>query len=181
MYNELYEVWKKELANSELQELPTQFYANTAEYLKRLKEESRMLDKKTIKARLLKIEHQNVKRMLHEIAELRYGKIIREMSRGKETPASMLPEEKEAQETLSACSEKYHTFIEEVLRGHLSEPSTKQISQTAVLRFVKDIPAIIGSDMKTYGPFKAEDVASIPVANSVSLTKRGLAERINVK
>jgi DNA replication factor GINS len=181
MYNELYEVWKKELANSELQELPIQFYAHAADYLKHLREESRMLDKKMIRSRLMKIEHRNVKRMLHEIAGLRYGKILREMSQGRETPSLMLPEELDAYETLSSCSEKYHTFVKEVLRGRLSKSSTEQQNQTAVLRFIKDIPAIIGSDMKTYGPFKAEDVASVPLANSMGLTKQGLAQRIEVK
>jgi DNA replication initiation complex subunit (GINS family) len=32
--------------------------------------------------------------------------------------------------------------------------------------------------MKTYGPFLAEDVASLPVENAKVLVKRGLAEAI---
>jgi DNA replication initiation complex subunit (GINS family) len=34
--------------------------------------------------------------------------------------------------------------------------------------------------MKTYGPFKAEDVASLPVENVKILVKQGLAEKIEV-
>ena len=48
----------------------------------------------------------------------------------------------------------------------------------AVLRFLRDVPAIIGADIKTYGPFKAEDVASLPVENAKVLIKQGLAEKI---
>jgi DNA replication initiation complex subunit (GINS family) len=32
--------------------------------------------------------------------------------------------------------------------------------------------------MKTYGPFKAEDIASLPVENAKILIKQGLAERV---
>jgi len=48
------------------------------------------------------------------------------------------------------------------------------------LRFLRDIPAIIGADMKTYGPFNAEDVASLPAENAKILAKQGLAERVEV-
>ena len=48
------------------------------------------------------------------------------------------------------------------------------------LRFVKNIPAIIGADMKTYGPFIVEDVASLPVENAKMLVKQGLAVLVEV-
>jgi DNA replication factor GINS len=47
-----------------------------------------------------------------------------------------------------------------------------------VLRFLKDVPALIGSDMKTYGPFEAEDVATLPSENAKILVKQGLAEKV---
>jgi DNA replication initiation complex subunit (GINS family) len=42
------------------------------------------------------------------------------------------------------------------------------------------VPAIIGSDMKTYGPFEAEDIASLPAENAKILVKQGLAEKVEV-
>ena len=44
------------------------------------------------------------------------------------------------------------------------------------LRFLKPVPSIIGSDMKTYGPFLVEDVASVPESNAKILVKQGLAK-----
>jgi DNA replication initiation complex subunit (GINS family) len=32
--------------------------------------------------------------------------------------------------------------------------------------------------MKTYGPFKVEDVASLPIENAKVLIKQGLAEKV---
>jgi len=47
LYDELYEAWKKEKENVEIQRLPKNFYAKIAEYVKKIREELRMLDKKT--------------------------------------------------------------------------------------------------------------------------------------
>jgi DNA replication initiation complex subunit (GINS family) len=44
------------------------------------------------------------------------------------------------------------------------------------LRFLQPVPSIIGSDMKTYGPFLVEDVASVPESNAKILVKQGLAK-----
>ena len=57
-----------------------------------------------------------------------------------------------------------------------AEVSHKRVT----LRFAKNIPAIIGLDMKTYGPFKVEDVASLPVENAKMLVKQGLAVLVEV-
>jgi DNA replication factor GINS len=45
---------------------------------------------------------------------------------------------------------------------------------------LKEIPAIIGADMKTYGPFKTEDVASLPAENARILAKQNLAEKVEI-
>jgi DNA replication initiation complex subunit (GINS family) len=76
MYEELYEIWRNELKKAELEDLPRDFYAKVADYLKRLKEETRMMDKKAMRTKLLFIEEQNVKRMIREIIQARRKKII---------------------------------------------------------------------------------------------------------
>jgi len=72
MYNELYELWKKEKETSDVQRLPKNFYAKIASYIKKSKEENRMLDKKTTKAKLLDCEFRNVTFMAGELFVLRY-------------------------------------------------------------------------------------------------------------
>ena len=50
-----------------------------------------------------------------------------------------------------------------------------------VVRFLKPVPAIMGIDMKAYGPFMAEDVGNLPRANAVNLIKRGIAKAVMVE
>jgi DNA replication initiation complex subunit (GINS family) len=46
------------------------------------------------------------------------------------------------------------------------------------VRFLSEIPAVIGADMKTYGPFKPEDIGSMPLENARVLIKQSMAEKV---
>lgn len=180
MYNILYEIWKKELESDELQKLSPDFYSKVAEYLRKIHEESRMLDKKGLKASFLRKETRNVKRMIREIMKMRYRKLIKIITGGKNIPSELLTTEEEKIFSTSSFAEAFRNFYKNVIRGSAPLVGMESTHKRAVLRFLKDIPSIVGSDMKAYGPFKAEDVASLPFENAKSLVERGLAERVKV-
>jgi DNA replication factor GINS len=179
MYNELYAAWRLELENIELGKLPPEFYSRVAEYMKKLREESRMLDKRTLKTNLLEEEMRNAKRMVHELIQTRCRKIVGKVVKGEEIATSFLaPEEKIAYLRLSPLAEAFKDFSKEIVRGRISKIKVEDEHRRVILRFLKDVPAIIGADMKTYGPFKSEDVASLPVENTKILKKQRLAEKV---
>jgi DNA replication factor GINS len=179
MYHELYEIWKRELENPELEKLPSNFYSNITDYLRRLKEEGRMLDKKTAKATLLKNEMQNVKRMLRELVQTRYRKLVKKAAEGHKGPLdSLTVEEEKTYAGVLPLAEAHQKFGKSLLQGRILQVKVERERKRTVLRFLRDIPAIIGADMETYGPFNAEDLASLPVENANVLVKQGLAERV---
>jgi DNA replication initiation complex subunit (GINS family) len=67
-----------------------------------------------------------------------------------------------------------------LLQGQVSKVDVEKAHKRVALRFVKAVPAVIGADMNTYGPFKVEDVASLPVENAKILVKQGFAEVVEV-
>jgi DNA replication initiation complex subunit (GINS family) len=179
MYDELYVAWRCEMESAALGSLPPDFYARIADYLRRIKEENRMLDKKTAKASLLENEMQHVKRMLRELVWLRYEKLMRIISENQKIPSGLLAvEEAKMCAAFLSFAEAYQRFVEGLLRGQVSAVSMAKAHKRVALRFIKDIPAVIGADMKTYGPFMVEDVASVPVENAKILIKQGLAELV---
>ena len=181
LYNELYEAWKREAESAELEKLQPDFYSRAADYVKRLKEGGRMLDKKTVKAKLLNIEMRNVKRMIRELIQTRYEKLVSKTTKGETLLSDVLTaEEEKLYGGVSPFTEAYQGFIRSILHGNLPKEGAGTKHKRAVLRFLKDVPAIIGSDMKTYGPFQAEDVAALPVENAKILVKRGVAEKAEV-
>ena len=50
MYDELYAAWRKEVDEATLGTLPPDFYVRTADYVRRIREEDRSTDKKSVKA-----------------------------------------------------------------------------------------------------------------------------------
>lgn len=181
MYDKIYSCWQKEKETFELTKLPDNFYHEIAEYLRKIKEEMRMIDQKTLKASLLKREMEHVKRATQELANLRYKKLARKLVKGETIPLDYLTtEEREALKNFSNFAKVYQSFVNGITNRQIInlKHESKQECKIVVLRFLGDIPAIVGLDLKTYGPFKTEDIASLPVENAEMLVKRGLAQRI---
>jgi DNA replication initiation complex subunit (GINS family) len=181
MYNELYAAWRRETEDASLGSLPPDFYARIADYLKRIREESRMLDKKSVKVNLLDREAQNVKRMLEELLWARYKKLVKTITQNQTLPSELLTvEEVKMCESFVTFSGAYRKFAEGLMQGQTVKVEAEVSHKRMTLRFAKSTPAIIGLDMKTYGPFMVEDVASLPVENAKILVKQGLAVLVEV-
>lgn len=182
LYDELYEAWKREKENVELQRVPKNFYAKVAEYVKKIREERRMLDKNTTKAKLLKREFRNVKNIVEELTRLRYDKALRKSLARETVPREVLTqEEAKLYGEILPLAEAYQGFLNDILRGRLSDIGRGEKPKNMLLRFVQEIPAIVGSDMRTYGPFEPEDIATLPAENARILIKQGAALEVEVK
>lgn len=182
MYDELYAAWKREKENAELQFLPKDFYIKLVEYMKTIRTESRMLDEKTTKAKLLTHESKNVQKMVKELVLLRHEKTVKKGLAGEIAPKEgVTQEEEKLVKEVMLSFESFQALLKDILGGRLPQVENREQPKKRVVRFVKEIPGIIGADMKTYGPFKPEDVASIPLENAKILTKQGVAVEVEVK
>lgn len=195
MYKELYAAWQREIDDPTLGALPLDFYSKISEYLRRIKDEDKVLDKKSAKMNLLEHEAQNVERMLDQLLEVRYRKLVKTVTRSQKLPIELLTvEEASMCETFADFTKSYRKFSENLKQGQLTVEPIKvavkvetnitapahQLHKRSTIRFLKNIPAIMGADMKSYGPFVAEDVASLPPQNAQILVKQGLAVLVEV-
>lgn len=182
MYEIILEFWKRENESSELGKLPPDFYLQVAEYMKKLREEERMIDKKTLKANLLNAEMRNIKRLVRQLIKIRYKKLMHLVAKDEKIPLDLLATHERNIVTKAEFSftNAFKNLFKNVLAGHFVEGGFEKASKTVMVRFLKEVPAIIGADMKTYGPFKCEDVASLPLENANILVKQKLAAKIEV-
>jgi DNA replication factor GINS len=192
VYNQLYAAWQREIEDPTLGTLPPDFYAKIAEYLSRIKEEDKVLDKKSLKMNLLLHESANVERMLKELLEARYRKLIKNVTKNQKVPLNLLTvEEARMCETFADFTKTYRRFADELMQGQITQQTKTapkieakvELAPTpkrSTIRFLKSIPSIMGADMKSYGPFTAEDVASLPPQNAQILVKQGLAVLVEV-
>jgi DNA replication initiation complex subunit (GINS family) len=181
LYDELYAAWRREIGSAALSGLPHDFYVRIADYLRRLSEESRMMDKKTMKAALLEHEEEHVRRMVEELVRTRYSKLVKLVNESGKVPDDLLAaEEAQVFEGFVPFAAAYQRFAKGLFQGQITRAEVETPHKRVTLRFVKPVPAIIGGDMKAYGPFMVEDVASVPIENAKLLVKQGLAVLVEV-
>ncbi len=141
-----------------------------------MKEAQRNLDQRSLKAILLDEETRRLERLVVELIDRRLSKIWR----ASQTTAQVMAHasEKWVQEELSTLARHYRKFKEDTVQG--IEPSNlpEKRKGKLLLRFVKDMPSIIGVDLKTHGPFLKEDIAVLPYENAESLIRQGTAVEI---
>jgi DNA replication factor GINS len=177
LYNDLYKAWKSEITSQETQPLSDGFYQRAEAYLSGIEQEDASIDEHTPKGRLLLKEKEVVKRLLRELKEARLQKLLTVARNGEAVNDANLTEEertlvKNFNESLQAFSQA---------RVELNPPAAEEAVELSVVRFLQDIPEIVGTDLRIYGPYKKEDVASLPNQNAVALVKQGAAKEIEVR
>ena len=71
---------------------------------------------------------------------------------------------------LSATINGKSKFLESLAENH----KIKKI----VIRFLSEVDEIVGADLEKYGPFKAEDIATIPYENAQALIAKNIATKV---
>ncbi len=169
MYDDLYKAWKSEKSAESLQPLPRDFYQRARKFLESLDQESNS-DTGTVQNRLIAREKELAERLLDELSRARRMKIF------------------QAAQNHIAINPPDLTEEENDLATKIMEPTTLSTETvkcgeagTVVVRFLQNIPEIVGVDLRIYGPFKKEDVASVPHANAEALIGQGAVKVIEFK
>jgi DNA replication factor GINS len=71
---------------------------------------------------------------------------------------------------LSATINGKSKFLESISQNHKTK--------TVVVRFLREVDEIIGADLEKYGPFKTEDIATIPYENAQALIAKNIATKV---
>jgi DNA replication factor GINS len=176
LYNELYKAWKSEITSEETQPLPDDFYQRAEAYIGSTEQEP-PTDEQTVKGRLLLREKEIANRLLRELKDVRLRKLLALAQNGKAINDTNLTEEERK------LAKDFDKSLQTFNRGKPEPKPTASVEtvELSVLRFLQDIPEIVGTDLRIYGPYKKEDVGSLPNQNAMALIKQGAAKAIEVR
>jgi DNA replication factor GINS len=180
LYNELYKAWKSEKSSEKTQPLASDFYQRVQTYLSGLEEDSASLEAHSLQGRLALKEKEIVTRLLQELKETRLQKLVNVTKHHGNVDATGLTEEEKS--LVKSIDDSLQVFEEggNEPAGNATATPEERI-ELSVVRFLQDIPEIVGTDLKIYGPFKKEDVGSLPNQNAHALVKQGAAKEIEVR
>ena len=145
-------------------------------YLNGIDQELSTTDTHTVQGRLLLMEKDMTERLLGELRQTRIQKIMAAAQNRIPIQTTSLTEEE------SAALEKVKQSLSSLNQHFPASPKKEDLAEELrVVRFLEDIPEIVGVDLRIYGPFKKEDVASLPAPNAQALERQGAAKAIEVK
>ena len=180
-YGRLRRMLERELENPEIQAAPPDLYKELSEYMRDLRSEVRMASPESLRGSLLRREVEVVERMVRRLLELRVRKIVSMVAEGVKPPAERLtPEERRVMDSLSEAMEEFRGMVEAVLMGRAPRAPAGKPSGVKMVRILKPLPQIVGSDMKVYGPFKPEDIVLLPERDAENLIRGGAAVEVEV-
>ena len=165
----------QEFQTEEIQELNTDFFRNLSNFIGTLKnEEYDGIENKT---------KNNMITIATSLTELLINKRLEKMS--SELSYSILTdEEKFIFDSNDEMNERKDMIISGIINGKskfLETTSTKHKTKPVTVRFVKEFDEIVGVDLEKYGPFKPEDIATIPNENAQALISNGVALKVRIE
>jgi DNA replication initiation complex subunit (GINS family) len=152
------------------------FFKDVSAYVKRLREAQRNVDPKSLKAIVIEDEMLRLEQLLAQLLGRRLSKL---WSQTELVQSSSLEyTEKNAYQVFSEIFRDYEKMKQDIIQGREPSVSKTRSRELVLVRFVRDVPSIIGVDLKAHGPFHKEDVANLPQENSESLIRQGAAMEI---
>lgn len=175
--NSLYSVLLREIENDQVQEIDPEFYKTLSEYLGKLKSEGYDGLENKIKNRLVEM----ITQITFLLLKTRIEKVA---SQDELDYTNLLDEEKFIVESQQQLQERKEMILSATLNGRtklLESVSKKHKTKPITVRFLKDFDQFVGSDFTKYGPFKAEDIATIPNENAQALIAKNISVKLHLE
>jgi DNA replication factor GINS len=170
--NSLYATLLRETENDTVQEISSDLYISISNFISKLKSEGYDGVESKVKDTLILI----ITDLISLLLKIRLEKAL------STTYANLINEEKFILDAQTEMEERKEMILSGLLNGKsklLESISQKHKTKPIVIRFLKEIDQIVGSDLEKYGPFKAEDIATIPYENAQALITKNIAAKIH--
>jgi DNA replication initiation complex subunit (GINS family) len=176
LYTALLERWQAEREAPTLLPLRDSFLQNLRSYIEKVLDLSQSEEKTSLQRQLFATELANLRFMVNDLLQIRVRKIF-----------SHIPHQEIDFDLLTRNERR---FVEQITRNirsvfmttdDLFSPIENGDSSTLLLiRFLADHPQLVGVDLKTYGPFRADDLAMLPAENARLMIRKNQAEPVRI-
>jgi DNA replication factor GINS len=172
--NKLHHVVLRETESDTIQEINPDFYRNLSDFIGDLKKQEFDGVESKIKEAII----DTATELTSLLINIRLDKISKleniDFKNLLDEEKFILDAEEEQRERiemiLSATINGKSKFLESISQNHKTK--------TVVIRFLQEVDEIIGADLEKYGPFKTEDIATIPYENAQALIAKNIVTKV---
>ena len=172
--NSLHNTVLRETENDSLLEIKPNFYQNLSDFIGNLRKQE--FDDVENKIKDTMIE------MVTELTSLLIHIRLEKISNSDNFDISyLLDEEKFILDSLDEQNERTEMILSATINGKskfLESLAENHKIKKVVIRFLDNVDEIVGADLEKYGPFKAEDIATIPYENAQALIAKNIATKV---
>lgn len=175
--NSLYGIVLRETENESIQEVDPNLYTSISDFIGKLKREEYDNIEAKIKDELVNI----ITNLTTLLINIRLSKAKNSQRLEFE---NLLDEEKFVLDGEEEIRERTEMILSATLNGRarvLETISQKNKTKSLVVRFLKEVDQIVGADLEKYGPFKSEDVATLPYENAQALIAKKIAMKVRLE
>ena len=175
--NSLHNTVLRETENDSLLEINPNFYRFLSDFIGNLRKQEFDGVENKIKDTMIELASELTSLLIHIRLEKISNSDDFEISLLLDEEKFILDSQEEQNERtemiLSATINGKSKFLESLAENH----KTKKI----VIRFLHEVDEIVGADLEKYGPFKTEDIATIPYENAQALIAKNVATKVHLE
>jgi len=172
--NSLHRTVLRETENDSLLEIKPNFYRSLSDFIGNLRKQEFDGVENKIKDTMIEMATELTSLLIHIRLEKISNSDDYEISHLLDEEKFILDSQEEQNERtemiLSATINGKSKFLELLAENH----KIKKV----VIRFLSEVDEIVGADLEKYGPFKAEDIATIPYENAQALIAKKIATKV---
>ncbi|MDO8641737.1 MAG: hypothetical protein Q7R33_09415 [Nitrosarchaeum sp.] len=172
--NKLHHIVLRETESDSIQEINPDFYRNLSDFIGDLKKQEFDGVESKIKETII----DTATELTSLLINIRLDKISKSDNIDFK---NLLDEEKFILDAEEEQRERIEMILSATINGKskfLESISQNHKTKTVVIRFLQEVDEIIGADLEKYGPFKTEDIATIPYENAQALIAKNIATKV---
>jgi len=179
VYKAILDLWYRERASNDLCEISRDLEEEVYRYATEARRDIRVSDKRSIESIVQRQEMSIVRRLVESIFDVRLRKIMLLAMQGKQVD-NLMDFEKYTYFNLSRIISEHRDRIKNVAYDMKIHPPPVEERRRFLVHLNELVSKVMGEDVKPYGPFKLDDIATLPAGNVRALVRKRLANRIYV-
>ena len=172
--NSLHNTVLRETENDSLLEIKPNFYQNLSDFIGNLRKQEFDGVENKIKDTMIEMASELTSLLIH----IRLEKIF---DSNDYDIGHLLDEEKYILDSQDEQNERIEMILSATINGKskfLESLAENHKIKKVVIRFLSEVDEIVGADLEKYGPFQAEDIATIPYENAQALIAKNIATKV---
>ncbi|EIJ66763.1 hypothetical protein BD31_I0298 [Candidatus Nitrosopumilus salaria BD31] len=173
--NSLHHIVLRETESDSILEIDPNFYRNLSDFIGNLRKQEFDGVENKIKDTMIE--------MAIELTSLLIRIRLEKISKSSDLEIShLLDEEKFIFDSQEDEKERIEMIISAIINGKskfLESLAQNHKTKKVVIRFLNEVDEIVGADLEKYGPFKTEDIATIPYENAQALIAKNIATKVH--